>query len=697
MLNPFLTPTVRVPWSRLTSDRVLEAVQEGVRLGEKALAEIAALPPEARSVASVLLAFERATEPLDFAWTLINHLDSVDNSPALRDAIREALPLVSGFYARVRLDARLWDALRGVAESPEGQALTGVHRRFMDETLADFRESGAELPDDGKRRLEALEGELASITQTFSENVLDAMNQFELLIDDPARLDGLPESARAAALALARAKGLGTPERPVWRFTLHMPSYLPVMKFSADEPLRRALWEAMGAVGSVTPHDNTPLIGQILRLRHEKATLLGAAHFPDHILHRRMARRGEVALGFVNGLHERVKGAFLADVAELAAFKAELLGQPGVALEPWDVTFYSERLRQARYELDEEALRPYFPLDGVLNGLFALVERLFGLRVTPRETCCPRAGGPSVPGAVETWHPEVRYFELHDQNGRLLGAFYTDWHPRESKQGGAWMGTLYTAEAAPPGQRGPHVGLIAGNLTAPTDGGPALLTHREVETVAHELGHLLHHLTSDVEVRSFSGANVAWDFVELPSQIMENWCWQRAGLDLIARHHETGEALPQPLFDRLVAAHNFQAGINFMAQLAHGKLDLELHLRGRDWAPEELDERLRELLDGWRVPTQTDAGFIVRRFTHLFAHPTGYAAAYYSYKWAEVLDADAFTRFRDEGVLSPVVGREYLERVLSRGNSAPPEQLFRDFMGRDPDPDALLRRCGLSA
>ena len=362
-----------------------------------------------------------------------------------------------------------------------------------------------------------------------------------------------------------------------------------------------------------------------------------------------------------------------------------LTNEVSLAVPAGSLGFWAERLRRSRYDFDEEQLRPYFSLPGVLDGLFAITGRVFGLRVTARP-----------PGAVETWHPEVHFYDVHDRTGRHLGSFYTDWHPRESKRGGAWMNYLITGGPVADGPRSPHLGLMCGNLTPAMNGKPALLTHREVETVFHEFGHLLHHLLGEVQIKSLNGVNVAWDFVELPSQIMENWCWERASLDLFARHHETGEPIPEVLFQRMVAAKNFRSASATMRQLAFARMDLDLHLHAADYAQGDVPAKLQVLLRDYLPPTQPPAPTIENRFTHIFADPTGYAAGYYSYKWAEVLDADAFTRFKREGIFSERVGGEFVAKVLSRGNSTDPMQLFTDFMGRPPDLSALLTRAGLA-
>jgi oligopeptidase A len=563
---------------------------------------------------------------------------------------------------------------------------------LRDETLANFREAGADLPAEKRARLESIEAELAQLTQKYSENSLDSTNAWQLIVEDELRLAGLPASAINAARDSARKKGLGSDEKPVWRFTLHMPSQEPVMLHAEDESLRREVWAAATAVGAEAEGgkwDNGPLVQKILSLRAEKAALLGKKNFADLVLARRMARVGTKALAFVTDFETRCRPAFARECAELEAFKAERTGVPAGRLKAWEVSYWAEKLRKARHAFDEEQLRPYFEVGRVQAGLFELAQRIFGLRITKKAVA-----------AEAVWHADVKFYELHDEAGRHLGSFYADWHPRESKRGGAWMGYLITggpsSKAGGEAIRMPHLGYICGNMSPPTPGRPALLTHREVETVFHEFGHLLHHLLGEVPVKSLNGVNVAWDFVELPSQIMENWCWERESLDLFARHHETGAPIPEELFRKMTGARNFRAACAAMRQVQFAKMDLLLHLRAEEFVDGDLEAKTRALVADCMIPTEPAARTIVRRFGHLFSDPVGYAAGYYSYKWAEVLEADAFTRWKKEGVFSRRVGAEFVEHILSQGNSAEAAELFRRFMGRDADPGALLRRSGLA-
>jgi len=686
MANPFLDSAFAISWSQLTPDLIVPAIEAALGRAQASVDAIASAEPAALDYERSFLALERATEELNVAWGKVTHLQSVADSPALREAHNALLPKVSAFYAKIPLNAGLWRRLKAVAEQPGAKALTGIHRRFLDETVADFRQAGADLPPDRRTRLEALQSELAQLTQKYSENVLDATNAWQLVVDDEARLEGLPAHAKAAARRNAEAKGLGSPARPAWRFTLHQPSQEPVMIYAEDEGLRREMWSAATAVGAQAPHDNTELIRRILALRAEKAALLGRPHFADLVLQRRMAKSGERALAFMEDMKGRAQAEFAKECRELEDFKARRLGQPASPLKAWEVGYWAEKLRQERYAFDDEALRPYLPMDRVIAGLFDLAGRVFGLRIAERPA-----------GSFEAWHPEVKFYDMHDARGRHLGSFYADWHPRESKRGGAWMGYLIGGGPTDTGGRAPHLGYICGNMTPPAGGRPALLTHREVETIFHEFGHLLHQLLGEVEIKSLNGVNVAWDFVELPSQMMENWTWERESLDLFARHHETGAPIPEEIFQKMTAARNFRSACAVMRQVQFAKMDLLMHMRTAEFLEGDIEAKVRATIADCMIPTEPPGRTVVKRFNHIFSDPVGYAAGYYSYKWAEVLDADAFSRFKQEGLFNARTGADFVANILSRGNSADPMELYRGFMGREPDPRALLVRSGLAA
>jgi oligopeptidase A len=624
-----------------------------------------------------MAALDEAGEPLEYAMRIVRHLESVATTPELRAAFNAVQPPVAEFYSGVPLDEGLWSALKEYSATAEGASLTGERRRFLRKTIDTFRRHGADLDPAGKERLKALDVELTQLTTKFAENVLDSTNAFELIIENEADLAGLPPTARVAARESAARKSIGG-----WRFTLHAPDYFAIMTYLENAGIRRQVYDAYSVRASEGQWDNRPLIERILRLRAEKAALLGFRNFADLVLEDRMAHTGERAMEFLEDLKRKTAARFQAENAELLAFRRSIEGPDAPDLEPWDIGFYAEKQRAARYDFDEEALRPYFKLENVTAGLFELAGKLYGIRVSE---------DPGVP----VWDPEVRCYGIHDENGDFLGNFYADWFPRENKRGGAWMGPLITGGPAPDGFR-PHVGLICGNLTPPAGGKPALLTHREVETIFHEFGHLMHHMLSRVGVRSLAGTNVAWDFVELPSQIMENWCWEREALDLFARHWETNERVPEDLFAKMKRARTFRSANAQMRQLGFGFVDLLLHVAyspERDGDPVEYTRRVLQEFSPAPLPPRHA---MIAAFTHLFADPVGYGAGYYSYKWAEVLDADAFTRFRTAGIFSRDIGSEFRANILSRGDSEDPAELYRRFMGRDPDPRALLERSGLA-
>ena len=701
MSHPFLTQDFSPAWSTLDPALIEPDLELAL---EQASASINAIADQDRgklSFASVVEALEEATRPLHEAWGLVNHLDALCNSAPLREAHNRMLPKVSAFFASIALHEHLWDLLLTFSQTDEARDLSPVRRRALQETMDGFRQAGADLPPEKKKRLQEIESELSQATQKYSENVLDSTNAWELLIDDPKRLEGLPQSALDAARADALARGHGSAESPVYRFTQKAPSMIPVMEHAVDESLRRAVWEGSMTIGRGGKHDNTALVWQILALRHEKAQLLGRAHFADLVLEQRMARSGSRALSFIEDLQAKIARAFSRETIALQEFKADTLRQRAELLEPWELAHWAERQRKLAYDFDEEELRPYFPIQEVLKGMFALAEKVFDLRFSELPTVAVTPGvarsQPLPPGAVEVWHPEVRFYEVRNEKGVHIGSFYADWHPRDSKRNGAWMN--YLRMGLPPcGERDRrlHLGLICGNLTPPVEGRTALITHDEVCTVFHEFGHLLHQLCGSVEVASLNGVNVYWDFVELPSQLMENFCWERESLDLFARHHETGKPIPAKLLRKLVATRHYRSATAIMRQLSFGKLDLELHMNHATEAGADLDELSLRILGDYLIPTRTASPSMARRFGHLFSSPVGYAAGYYSYKWAEVLDADAFTRFQKEGILNPKVGREFRDLILARGNSEDPSELFYQFMGRPPDPQALLQRAGLA-
>lgn len=681
--NPLLSGAFRIPFHLIEAEHVEPGIGEALAEAQR---EVDAVKSDEGTPTwdSTIGRLDRALERLGEVLSPVGHLVGVAETPELRDAYNAVLPEISMFFSSIPLDDGLWARIKAFSETDEAKALEGIHRRHLDKTVEDFLRAGAELPSDQKARLQELQVELAQLHQRFSENVLDATAAFELLVTDESRLDGVPDAPRRRYRAAAEAK-----EQEGWLLTLDYPAVEPIFKYCTDRELRKEILVAYTTRCRDGEFDNRGLIARILRIRDEIATILGYDNFPDYKLADRMAGSGARASAFEAELVERTRPYWARDVAEIRAH-AETMGLG--ELRPWDTSFVTERLRKERYDIDDEAMRPYFPLTQVLDGMYEIVRRTFGFRIAEREI-------------AEVWHGDVRFYEIFDEDDTLLGAFYTDWFPRKEKRPGAWMNNFVTGGPRADGFA-PHLGVMCGNFTPPDGGGEALLTHREVQTTFHEFGHLLHHCASRVAVPSRAGIHVAWDWVELPSQLMENWTWEREALDLFARHHETGDSFPDELFERMIAARRFMGGWAQMRQLSLGTVDLALHgtlapklrAEGQEDADEELDVRQGDEVMAFGessfadfAPDPTFAELhILTSFSHLFAG--GYAAGYYSYLWSEVLDADVFTRFRDEGIFNPETGRAYVDSILSRGDSDDPDALFLEFMGRGPEAEALIER-----
>jgi oligopeptidase A len=671
--NPLLHLGFDIPFDEIRA----EHVRPGIRaLLDRAKAAVAAIPKGPLTYDGVLLALERAHEDLDLAMTIVGHLESVATTPELRDAYNEVKPDVSAFYASLPLDGALWARLVELSKTGEAKALTGARKRFLEKTIDDFRRHGAELDAGGKKRLETITRELATLTAKYGQNVLDETAAWELVIEDAGALEGLPESAKAAAKESAEKKG-----KAGYRFTLQGPSVVPVLTYLDDRSIREKVYRAYNARAAAGERNNAPLIARILELRKEEAALLAFRDFADLVLDDRMAKTGAKARAFVEALAARTRPFFNGEQRELAAFRAKLEGSGAPDMMPWDVAYYAEKQRQALYDFDEEELRPYFSAERAVEGVFATASKLYGVAIEPI----------ARPG----WHPDVKAYAIRDGDGTMLGAFYVDLYPREEKRGGAWMNGLISGvwDGA---RREPHLGLICSNVMPPVGDTPALLSHDDVTTLFHEFGHLLHHLLSKVAVRSLAGTNVAWDFVELPSQIMENWCWEREALDLFARHHETGDRIPDELFAKMKRARTYREASAMMRQLGFASVDMALHTA---YVPErdgDVVAYARRIMQAFAPAPYTDDYAFICSFNHLFSSAVGYAAGYYSYKWAEVLDADAFTRFKERGVFSREVGMAFRTAILEKGDGEDPMALYLAFMGREPSLDALLERSGLS-
>ena len=675
--NPLLNLGFNIPFDALTPAHVEPAVAELLARSERNIAAIEhdTSPP---TYDNTLERLDTATEELEVVMTVIGHLETVMTSAELRDVYNRVRPEVSAFYARIPLRPALWQRLKAFGASAEAAALSGARARFLKKTLEQFRREGADLNPTDKARLEAISRELADLTSRYGQNVVASTAAFELTIEDEARLAGLPAGAKERAAEDAKARG-----QSGYRFSLQGPSMIPLLTYAEDAELRKTVSMASECRATTGEWANPPLILRIIELRREQAKLLGFDSFADLVLADRMAKTGAAARRFVDDLSVRCRAAFEREKRELLAFRRRIEGPDAPELERWDLGYYSEKQRQALYDFDSEELRPYFPLDRVVEGLFETARRLYGVDVRPNES-------------LARWHPDVRCYDIVDEHGTLLASFYADFFPRESKRDGAWMNALISGTTKP-GAQSVHLGLICCNVTPPVGGRPALLSHSEVETMFHEFGHLLHHCLSRVEVRHLVGTNVAWDFVELPSQIMENWCWEKEALSTFARHYETGEPIPDALFEKMQRARTYREATATTRQLGFATVDLALHVDYEPARDGDLLAYARRVAQPFAPALLGDNYAMIASFNHLFSSSVGYAAGYYSYKWAEVLDADAFTRFKREGVYSRAVGEAFRRSVLERGDSADPMDLYKDFMGREPSLDALMQRSGLSA
>ncbi len=677
--NPLLDFSGLPRFGAIRAEHVTPAVEELLRRARAVVHSVAtdARPPSWTNVAAPIA---EALDALQRAWGAVSHLNAVVSTPALRDAYNGNLPAVTAFYAELGQDLRLYERYRALAAAPEYATLDPARRRAIDNELRDFRLSGALLPEADKARLTALQEESAKLSAQFDDNVLDATNDWALFVDDAGELRGLPADVVAEARAAAEADG-----RAGWKLTLRMPCYLPVMQYAESAELRRTLHRAYSTraseLGARPEWDNTPLQERIVALRAEEARLLGFPDFARLSLARKMAGSPEEVLAFLRDLATRARPYAEREVAELAAFARSELGVDKLA--PSDLAWASERLKAQRYAFSAQEVRQYFPEPAVLAGLFRVVETVYGVRV--REA------------SAETWHPSVRFFEIVGGDGALVGQFYLDSYARAGKQGGAWMDDAINRRRF--GERLQHpVATLTCNLSAPVDGKPATFTHDEVITLFHEFGHGLHQLLTAIDVAGVSGIEgVEWDAIELPSQIMENWCWEWDVIAPMTAHVGTGEPLPRALFDRMLAARNFQSGLATLRQVEFAVFDMLLHSAyvpaGGAWASIQAlaDEVRREIA----VVPRADYDRSLQSFGHIFAG--GYAAGYYSYKWAEVLSADAYARFEEEGVLSPAVGGSFRDEVLARGGSRPAMESFIAFRGRPPQIDALLRHNGMES
>lgn len=674
--NPLLQSYDLPPFSLIRPEHVQPAIEQILADNRAAITQILASQGKQPTWAGLVLAMDELNDRLGAAWSPVSHLNAVCNSAELREAYEACLPALSAYSTELGQNRELFEAFVALSNSAQAASFDVAQKTILEHSLRDFRLSGIDLPPEQQQRYAEIQSTLSELGSRFANQMLDATQAWTKHISNEAALAGLTDSAKAQMAAAAQAKGLEG-----WLISLEFPSYYAVMTYAQDRALREEVYAAYCTRASdqgpnAGQNDNGPVMEEILDLRQELAKLLGFSSFAELSLATKMAESSEQVLNFLRDLAARSKPFAAQDLEQLKAYAAE---QGCADLQSWDTGFYGEKLREQRYSVSQEALRAYFPIDKVLSGLFEIVQRLYGIEITEQK-------------GFDTWHPDVRLFEIRE-HGQHIGRFFFDLYARANKRGGAWMDGARDHRRMLNGVLQSPVANLVCNFTPAVGGQPALLTHDEVTTLFHEFGHGLHHLLTRIEHAGASGINgVAWDAVELPSQFMENWCWEPESLLLISGHYETGEPLPLDLLAKMMAAKTFQAGLMMVRQLEFSLFDFELHATHGD------GRNVLQVLEGVRDEVSVLRPPAYNRFPNSFAHifAGGYAAGYYSYKWAEVLSADAFSRFEEEGVLNAETGRAFREAILARGGSQEPMLLFVDFRGREPSIDALLRHSGLS-
>lgn len=668
MQSRLLSPAHPIAFDEIVASDVVPAISTLVARAQSAV-DIFAHDRSPATWSNTLGALETLTEPVENALSIVEHLESIATTPELRLAYNATLPITTAFYTGLLLNGPLYERLVAYSETTEAKTLDAIRKRHLDKTLEEFKRHGAALGSTEKARLAELDDQLSQLTAKFSQNVLDATQAFELVVTEPESLAGLPESALMMLRASAHEKGTQG-----FRLTLQTPCVVAVLTYADASELRERLWRANDSRCRSGAYSNRDLLQEIVQLRHEKARLLGFDNFADLSLADRMAKNGATAQSFVDDLRQATVPAFEKERHALIEFRNHLEGTHSSEMPIWDIGYYAEKMRKAQLDFDEEELRGYFPVESMLKAVFTVSSELFGIEIVALD-------------AIPTWDFAVRVYAINDSNGRQLGIFYVDLYPRENKQSGAWMQGLISGT--------PNIAVVSANANPPTPDMPSLLSHRDAETLWHEFGHLLHHCLSTVPVRSLSGTRVAHDFVELPSQIMENWCWEAQVLNRFARHWRTNELIPPRLLDKLQAVRRFRAATAQMRQLGFAALDLALHTHYCVTPQDDVLGYARTLLQAYTPAPLPHDYAMVTTFSHLFARPVGYAAGYYAYKWAEVLEADAYQRFAEEGIDNREVGRSWKTAILSAGDSRDPMDLFIEFRGRRPDKRALLERLGL--
>ena len=674
MTNPLLTNAPLPLFSQIKPEHVLPAVKQALNNCRNTIETVLKQNSE-YTWDNLIQPIDEMDEKFGRVWSPVSHLNSVKNSPELRKAYEACLPLLSEYSTWVGQHKPLYQAYKQLKQSDNYNMLCKAQKKVIDNALRDFELSGIGLPDDKQKRYGEIVAKLSELSSQYSNNVLDATMGWTKLITDEKQLSGMPESALAAAKEQAKSKG-----QEGWLITLDIPSYQPVMTYCDNRELRFELYQAYNTRASdqgpnAGKWDNTQIIEQILTLRDELAKLLGFDTYADKSLATKMAQSVHQVTEFLTDLANKAKPQGEKELAELKRYAYEFFGASDI--KPWDIAYYSEKQKQYLYTINNEELRPYFPEQRVINGLFEVVHRIFGITAKERQ-------------GVEVWHPDVKFYDLYNTSGELKGSFYLDLYAREHKRGGAWMDDCIGRMRFADGHIQKPVAYLTCNFNRPIGDKPALFTHDEVTTLFHEFGHGLHHMLTEIDVSSVAGINgVAWDAVELPSQFLENWCWQPEALAFISGHYQTGEPLPPEMLEKMLDAKNYQAALFILRQLEFGLFDFKLHSQKNP----DILTTLAEVRKQVAVVPTVEWGRFPHAFSHIFAG--GYAAGYYSYLWAEVLSADAFSRFEEEGIFNAKTGNAFLDNILSQGGSDEPMTLFKNFRGREPQLEALLRHYGI--
>lgn len=676
MSNPLLKDSLLPAFADIKPEHVEPALDFVLAENRRRIADL--LTGETVAGPSFLSSMEQWDDELTKLWSPVSHLNSVKNSDELRDVYNSCLPKITEYSTEMGQNSLLYKAYQAVAGSLGDDEISAAQRKSVDNALRDFKLSGVTLNPEKQSRFGSIKQRLAELSTQFSNNVLDATEGWSKHVPDQQLLLGVPENVMQGYRQAAQAKGLDG-----YMISLEVPSYLPLMQYCESSELREEMYIAFNTRASEEgpqggTWDNSAVMEEILKLRYELAQLLGFSNYAEYSMATKMAETPEQVEDFLVDLAKKSLPVAKNDYRELSQFARS---QGVDELNAWDIPYFSEKLRLHKYAVSQEELRCYFPVGKVIEGMFEVVKRLYNIEIAEQ--------------SAQTWHPDVRFFHV-SKDGAVIAKFYLDIFARAHKRGGAWMADCKVRRRLPNGELQLPVAFLTCNFSAATADTPSLLTHTEVTTLFHEFGHGLHHMMTQIECAAVSGINgVAWDAVELPSQFLENWCWDKEAIPLISGHYQTGESLPEDLLEKLLAAKNFQAGMQMMRQLEFALFDLRMHLNYDDQSPADIQAVLNAVRDEVAVYSIPELNRFQHGFGHIFAG--GYAAGYYSYKWAEILSADAFSRFEEEGIFNPETGNSFLTEILQKGGSKDPMELFVNFRGREPNADALLRHSGISS